>query len=323
MQIRSFICGVLVGGAAVGLVTVLMRPKPSEEPTGPTEPIVAKVGGRVITAKRFSQAMVRRGGRNPASVDRDALLEEMVERETMLLQATERDLHEDRDVIRSYQNLLIGKLRSRELEPRLQETAVSEEEVKRHYDGNLAEFTKPAKARVAMLFMALHKTTSDQKREEINARMKEARERVVADQPERGFGKFAISYSEDQSTRYKGGDIGWIVEGRPTRWEAAVTDAGLALKNIGDMSEIIITEKGIYLVRLMDRRPATVTPFERVEARIRHKLLLAKRRSTEVAFKEEMRQGIPIDTFPEVVNSIPAPESAPPSSGSDAPPALP
>ena len=83
------------------------------------------------------------------------------------------------------------------------------------------------------------------------------------------------------------------------------------------------TEKGIYLVRLTDRRPSVVTPFERVEARIRHKLLLEKRKSTEKAFKAEVRQGVPIETFPDVVKAIPVPKSSQPTSGTAAPPPLP
>ncbi|MBT3376744.1 MAG: hypothetical protein HN742_14800 [Lentisphaerae bacterium] len=323
MRTRSFACGVLVGAVAVGLTVFCLRPKPVQGPPRSVDPIVARVGDRVITATSFSHAMVRRGGRNPASVDRDALLEEMIERETMLLRATERKLHEDPDLIRSHQNLLIGKLRSRELEPSLRKTAISEEEGRTHYATNVAEFTQAAKARLSILFMALHRTTSEQKRERTMGRMKEGRDLTVAENPDRGFGSLAINYSEDQSTRYKGGDIGWIVEGKATRWESAVTEAGLALKSIGDVSEIITTEKGIYLVRLTDRRPSVVTPFERVEARIRHKLLLEKRKSTEKAFKAEVRQGVPIETFPDVVKAIPVPKSSQPTSGTAAPPPLP
>ena len=40
----------------------------------------------------------------------------------------------------------------------------------------------------------------------------------------KGFGALAVNFSEDQETRYQGGDLGWIERGRfPQRFEKAVS----------------------------------------------------------------------------------------------------
>jgi PPIC-type PPIASE domain. len=45
--------------------------------------------------------------------------------------------------------------------------------------------------------------------------MIEARESASKQNHGRGFGPIAVKYSEDQVTRYKGGDIGWVNKNRP------------------------------------------------------------------------------------------------------------
>ena len=44
-----------------------------------------------------------------------------------------------------------------------------------------------------------------------------------------GFGPLAIAYSEDQATRYKGGDVGWVEAARGPAWlSPTVRQAALA-----------------------------------------------------------------------------------------------
>ena len=45
-----------------------------------------------------------------------------------------------------------------------------------------------------------------------------------------GFGGVAVNYSEDQDSRYRGGDIGWLQAGTiDGRWDRKVSEAVFAL----------------------------------------------------------------------------------------------
>ncbi len=277
----------------------------------PDPDVIARVGSREIRVKRFQEEALRRGGLRSEGLDREALLEEMINYEVLLVQALEAGLDQDPEVRRAYHNLLVGKLRTQALQPRIEAVEVSDEELKGYYQSHIDAYTRPARIRLAILHLETHPTMSDEKREAIRARLSDARKKAEEMPPEvRGFGPLAIEYSEDQASRYKGGDIGWLAEGRDYRWPAPVVSAGFALDQSGEVSDVIESDGGVYLVKLLDRRPAETAALDKVAPRIRHKLLLEKRREVENAFMAEKRAvTTPIKIYPEALASIPAPSS--------------
>ena len=271
---------------------------------GPDPDILASVGFREIRKKQFLKEAERDRGIRSGNLSKQQLLEKMIDREALLVKALEAGLDKDAEVIRSYHNLLIGKLRQRELDPLINNAAITDEEIRSWYEENKASHTKPGKVRLAMIHMKTHEKMSPEKLGDIRERMAEAREKALTLSGERGFGKLAAEYSEDRTTRYKGGDIGWVNEGKPYRWDQAVLDAGFALENIGDISELITAETGLYLVRLLDRRKFAVTPLKKVRNRILHKLLLEKQRQIEKDFLKAKRSGIEIKTYPDALEAV-------------------
>lgn len=288
--------------------------------------VVASVGDRRILVDDFRKTMARRGGAHVYLLDKDALLDEMISREALLAAAAAERIDQDPEVVRSYHNLIIGRLRALKLEPVLRRITVSDAEAKAYYRDNVRAFTKSALVRLSILFLATHSKMSVEKRSELRDRLEEAREKALALGDVPGFGSLSISYSEDQASRYKGGDIGWMhADGRPSRWPPEVIAAGVALKNIGDLSGIIETDKGFYLVKLSDRREPSTRPLAEVKEKIRQKLLLAKRRDAEEAFVQNARAAVPIKINREVLEHIPvpSPKTARPEAHRGALPAMP
>lgn len=271
---------------------------------GPDPDLLAKVGFREIRKDQFIREAERDRGIRSGNLSKQQLLEKMIDREALLVKALEAGLDKDAEVIRSYHNLLIGKLRQMELDPLINNAAITDEEIRSWYEENKASHTKPGKVRLAMIHMKTHEKMSPEKLGDIRERMAEARKKALTLSGERGFGKLAAEYSEDRTTRYKGGDIGWVNEGRSYRWEQAVLDAGFALENIGDISELITAETGLYLVKLLDRRKSAVTPLEKVKARIRHKLLMEKQRQIEKDFLGNKRSDTETETYPEALEAV-------------------
>lgn len=306
----AFVAGLFIGKGTVR--------KEEEKKETDTSAIVAKVGTRKITADQFRNEMVRRGGSNPEKLDKKQLLEELIDSEIIIGKAIEAGIDKDPEVIRSANNMLIGKYKQRNLESKIQAAAVTEQDIKAEYDANISSYTQPAKARLAIIFMETNPTMSAEKLSEIQAHMAEVREKAIkAAQEPSGFGPLAAEYSQDQASRYRGGDIGWLDEGRPAyRWDNKIVSAGFALKNNGDVSEAITTDKGLYLVKLIEKRESSVTPLQQAEPRIRHKLLMEKRKDAEKVFKQELRTATAVEIFNNVLDSVQAP---PPP----APPAVP
>lgn len=285
--------------------------------------ILARVGSLEITVERFTQEMVRRGGSNPEKLDKGALLEEMIDYETLLVKALEAGLDQDPEVVRSYRNVLVGKFRQLELVPKIERTTVSDEEIRAYYEKNLDRYTRPAGIRLALLYLKTHPSMSAEKSARLQDRMTEAREKALQSFNGSGFGSLAVHYSEDQATRYRGGDIGWVEEGRSRyRWDPRVMAAGFSLEKPGDVSEIITTETGLYLVKLMDRRKPVVKSQESVKERIRHKILLEKRKQIEKRFFEEMRAATTITVYQDNLDRVEPPASRGPAPEEPKPPGI-
>lgn len=275
--------------------------------------LLARVGARELRVEQFQEQWSRRGGAQPETLDRAALLEEMIEQEVLYVRALQAGLDKSPELQRAWRNLLVGKLKERELAPLLARAEVTPAELKMAYESERGKFSRPAAARLAVLYLPVDSTMKPEKVELLQQRLAQARQKALdpgaGDAP--GFGALAISYSEDQATRYHGGIIGWVEPDRGPSWlgRAAVA-AGFVLKNPGDITEVVTDDHGVYLVKLMERREATVQPIAQVEAILRPRLLAEKRRQIERAFVLESRAAVPVETHAELLARIPAPRAA-------------
>jgi parvulin-like peptidyl-prolyl isomerase len=209
--------------------------------------------------------------------------------------------------------MIIGKLKGRDLTPRLAKAEVTPAELQAAYTAGRDRFTRPAAVRLAVLYLKTDPVMRPERIAELQRRMSEARQKALAPEPSGtpGFGALAITCSEDQATRYNGGIVGWVEQNRGHAWlGAAAVEAGFGLKNPGEVSEVITDPKGVYLVKLLDRREAAVIPQAQVEASLRQRLLVEKRREIEQAFLRESRQSVPVEAHPELLARIPLPRSS-------------
>ncbi len=90
----------------------------------------------------------------------------------------------------------------------------------------------------------------------------DARARVVAGAD---FNVVAKEVSEDPSAQQNSGRLGWFTR---ERMDAAFSRAAFALKQPGDVSEPVQSAFGWHVIRLDDRRPPHVRPFEEVQDEI-------------------------------------------------------
>lgn len=78
------------------------------------------------------------------------------------------------------------------------------------------------------------------------------------------FGKMAMEYSEDPSSRNEGGDLGYFKKG-----ELLPTLEKEAMKlQIGEVSGLIRTEHGYHILKLLDRKGGGPPPFEEVKEKV-------------------------------------------------------
>jgi peptidyl-prolyl cis-trans isomerase D len=148
-----------------------------------------------------------------------------------------------------------------------QNVQVSDDMLKLQYQSNIQQYQVPDRVHVEHIaFMTAGKT--DAEVEEIRKKAED-----VLKQVKKG-GKFedlAKKYSED-TTKDKGGDIGWIVRGQalPEYEKAAFS------LPVGSISDLIRTQIGLYIIKVLEKETAHTKPFDEVKDSLRAPLLLSQ-----------------------------------------------
>jgi parvulin-like peptidyl-prolyl isomerase len=234
-------------------------------------------------------------------------------------------LQKNSDVHRNYEEMLIGELKDRELVPQVDGAKVSQQEIETAYAHDVAKYTQPAKTRLAVIYMKLDRKANPEQKAAVEAKMADVQKAAAAlTDFSKGFGAIAMDNSEDQASRYRGGDAGWFDNGAAIfRLPKPVVQAGVDLQQIGQMSLVVRAKDGLYLVMKTDRRDKTVTPLANVSATIQHRLLAEKKQQIEKNFANSLRGATRVQTEPVALSQIDYPTTTVAQIEEKLPPALP
>jgi peptidyl-prolyl cis-trans isomerase D len=150
-----------------------------------------------------------------------------------------------------------------------QNTQVSDDDLKAQYQRDIQQYQVPNRVHVEhILLMTVGKTDAEvaeihQKADDI---LKQAKK------PGAKFEDLAKKYSEDPGTKDKGGDLGWVTQGQTVK--EFETTAFTQPK--GTISDLVKTEYGFHIIKVLDKENAHTKPFEEVKDSIRAPLLLSK-----------------------------------------------
>jgi peptidyl-prolyl cis-trans isomerase D len=150
-----------------------------------------------------------------------------------------------------------------------QNTQISDDELKAQYQQNIQQYEVPNRVHVEhILLMTVGKTTE--------AEIEEVRKKAedILQQAKKGakFEELAKKYSEDPGTKDKGGDLGWIVQGQTV---AEFEKTAFSLDK-GKISDLVKTQYGFHIIKVLDKETAHTKPFEEVKDSIKSPLLLSK-----------------------------------------------
>jgi peptidyl-prolyl cis-trans isomerase D len=147
-----------------------------------------------------------------------------------------------------YALLDLDKLRAR--------TQVSDDALRAYYNAHLDQYKVENRVHPEhILFKTVGKTDAEiaeirQKAEEVDKQAKKGA----------NFEELAKKYSEDDATKPKGGDLGWIVEGQTV---PEFQQAAFSLPK-GSVSDLVKTQYGFHIIKVLDRETAHTKSFEEV-----------------------------------------------------------
>jgi parvulin-like peptidyl-prolyl isomerase len=241
---------------------------------------LAVVDGKGISLAAFQAEMTRRGGEAAFSSpqQRRSLLDEMIRVEVLASNATKAGYADNPEVRHAIDQILADRYAKDTIDDPLASLQVTEGEIQDYYHGHIGQFTSPEAAHGAVIFVAVPQNVSEDQRQVLLQRAQKAHELAAAKPGAPNFADLAAQYSDDADTRSQGGDIGWVSEGEDNpRWEKAVMTAVFDLDNPGQVSAVITTGAGFYIVKLLEDRPAAVRGLPEVHNTIRQQLIRAAR----------------------------------------------
>jgi peptidyl-prolyl cis-trans isomerase D len=161
-----------------------------------------------------------------------------------------------------------------------QNTQISDDELKAQYQRDIQQYQVPNRVHVEhILLMTVGKTDAEV------AEIKQKAEDILkqAKKPGAKFEDLAKKYSEDPGTKDKGGDLGWVTQGQTVK-EFETTAFSLPK---GSISDLVKTEYGFHIIKVLDKETAHTKPFEEVKDSIKAPLLLNKsdQESSQIADK--------------------------------------
>ena len=159
-----------------------------------------------------------------------------------------------------YALLDVSKLRER--------TQVSDDALRSYYNAHIDQYKVENRVHAEhILFKTIGKTDA-----EIAEIRQKAADVLKKAKSGANFEDLAKKYSEDDATKPKGGDLGWIVEGQ-TVPEFQQTAFNLPK---GSISDLVKTQYGFHIIKVLDRETAHTKTLEEVRSEIQPVVLADK-----------------------------------------------
>lgn len=178
--------------------------------------------------------------------------QETLKKNNLTIQDLERDIDAEETMKVLYKNEI--------------ETKLTKENLQAYYKENQYKFVKPASNNYQILRINIDPTKKDAKKvakeqiEELYARIQKGED----------FGEIAQKHSHDLS-RINGGNVGFVHQGR----FKYLKEEDLKLKK-GEISPILETDIGFYVVKLLDVKPQEQLSFDKVEKKLETELRTSK-----------------------------------------------
>ncbi len=144
----------------------------------------------------------------------------------------------------------------------LPQVTVTDEEIKKYYDEHPADFGTQEQRQAAHILITVSKQASDAEKQTAKAKAEQ-----VLQQIKQSPGKFAVlakQYSQDPGSAASGGDLGMFGRGAMVK---VFEDSVFSLK-VGEISDLVKTDYGYHIIKLLAVKPAKTQALNEVRPRI-------------------------------------------------------
>jgi peptidyl-prolyl cis-trans isomerase C len=162
----------------------------------------------------------------------------------------------------------------------------TDKEVREFYDSNIDRFSSPERVRASHVLITVDDGDTEDVKREKREKIEDIRRRILA-----GEDMAAIAQAEsDCPSKSKGGDLGFFSRGQMVK---PFEDAAFALP-VGGISPVVETQFGYHVIKVTEKEPAGVMPFDDIKDNIRDYLAEMQRQEEMQKFVTELREAASI-----------------------------
>jgi peptidyl-prolyl cis-trans isomerase C len=181
---------------------------------------------------------------------------------------------------------LIRKLVEKEV---ISKITLEKEDAKKYFQSNSADFHQPERVKAQHILIKVEPGADEKNKSEARKKLEKVKKRVLAGED---FGKLAKEYSEGPSN-VREGDLGYFSRGRMVK---SFEDAAFKLAP-NEISDIVETQFGYHLIKVLDHQAAKDPSFEEIEPRVMSILRKKKLQQKYEAYIYKLRQKAKVETF--------------------------
>ncbi len=138
---------------------------------------------------------------------------------------------------------------------------VPQEDVELYYTDNQSKYVTPEELRIQHVQLNFSKDSSPDKINEAKLKAQEIHAKAYAGED---FSGLALQYSDDVTTKFKGGDMGWHKKGE---LEKEIDSAAWKVKS-GGIADLVETSYGFHIVKVSEHKESKPRELEEVKAEI-------------------------------------------------------
>lgn len=142
-----------------------------------------------------------------------------------------------------------------------QKITVTPTEVQTYYNDNLQQYQSPEQVRASHILLKTEGKDADAVRKQAEALLKQVK--AGGD-----FAELAKKHSEDEGSKATGGDLDYFGRGRMV---PEFENVAFAMEP-GQISDLVTTQYGFHIIKVVDKKPASTRSLEEVRAQITDQL---------------------------------------------------
>lgn len=238
----------------------VMKGQPGQLPDALMQRLKGQVIQKMVGDELLYQEAVKKGFTiDEKSVDNEMIRIKRQFKDEKQYQAQLKASGHTEDNLRNqiHRQASISQLIKKEIVPQIN---IKPEDAKKYYEENKDKFRRPERVRARHILMKTEKGDSEEKKAEARKTLRELQKRILAGED---FGALAKEYSQGPSSS-NGGDLGYFTKGRMVK---SFEEAAFKLAP-NEVSDIVETQFGYHLIKVLDHQAENSPPFEEVQQKI-------------------------------------------------------